>query len=292
MTGAYTYGWDYDNNCWRKIRVNDQGKLIVDPSELFEEPPTDGETGKGATSNWCHDHEANAAAHHAKYTDAEARGSIDDIFGADGRVDKNIFFDNKSVLGINALGFLDIPVIGHIVQISYEVGTGTLKMWGKDVEGNFIDLKLEKYDGAAYKLLATEAVVDTKISDHAGIAAAHHAKYTDAEAVKSFWNRALELTTGTYTDFNIADYNIIRLNITGGDITLKGLDGGTDGQLVYCFKYGTTNDLNVVHLSAEAVLGNRFACASLANESILAGRQGGFWMLYFADNWRIDRELT
>lgn len=38
-------------------------------------------------------HAADAAAHHAKYTDAEARASINDIFGADGKADADIDLD-------------------------------------------------------------------------------------------------------------------------------------------------------------------------------------------------------
>lgn len=43
---------------------------------LFEEVPTNGEVNKGPTSNWAVDHKADAAAHHAKYTDAEARTAV------------------------------------------------------------------------------------------------------------------------------------------------------------------------------------------------------------------------
>jgi len=39
--------------------------------------------------------------HHAKYTDSEARGSINDIFGSDGRADKNIELNSHSVLQSN-----------------------------------------------------------------------------------------------------------------------------------------------------------------------------------------------
>ena len=38
-------------------------------------------------------HIANASAHHVKYTDAEARAAINDIFGSDGKADKDIDLD-------------------------------------------------------------------------------------------------------------------------------------------------------------------------------------------------------
>lgn len=72
MSNAAIMGWDADAGEWRKVLVNAAGKLIIDPSEIFEDPPTDGEAGKSATSNWSHDHAADVSAHHVKYTDAEA----------------------------------------------------------------------------------------------------------------------------------------------------------------------------------------------------------------------------
>jgi hypothetical protein len=56
MPGAYLYGWDSAAEVWVKLLANADGKLIIDPSEIFEDPPTDGETGKAPTSNWAHDH--------------------------------------------------------------------------------------------------------------------------------------------------------------------------------------------------------------------------------------------
>lgn len=70
--GVQLWGWDSTNSVWVKVLVNSDGKLIIDPSEIFENPPTDGETAKGAQSDWCYDHWKDAAAHHARYTDAEA----------------------------------------------------------------------------------------------------------------------------------------------------------------------------------------------------------------------------
>lgn len=63
MSTAYLYGWDATNNKWVKCLVNADGKLIIDPTEIFEDDPTDGEMGKGPTSNWAHDHEENMYLH-------------------------------------------------------------------------------------------------------------------------------------------------------------------------------------------------------------------------------------
>ena len=42
-------------------------------------------------------HAADASAHHAKYTDAEARASINNIFGSDGKADSDIDLDTHSI---------------------------------------------------------------------------------------------------------------------------------------------------------------------------------------------------
>jgi len=77
MPGAYLFGWDDDNKKWVKVLVNSEGKLIIDPSEIFEEDPTDGEVGKAPTSNWAHDHAANADAHHAHVIDYKEPDATD-----------------------------------------------------------------------------------------------------------------------------------------------------------------------------------------------------------------------
>ena len=64
--GVQLWGWDNTNKVWVKVLVNAAGKLIIDPTEIFEEPPTNGEMGKAATSNWSFDHDADPDAHHAR----------------------------------------------------------------------------------------------------------------------------------------------------------------------------------------------------------------------------------
>lgn len=63
---AQTWGWDpTGDGQWRKILVNSDGKLIIDPSEIFEDIPTNNEHGKAPTSNWAYKHRGKANIHHA-----------------------------------------------------------------------------------------------------------------------------------------------------------------------------------------------------------------------------------
>lgn len=56
-------GWDKEHGVWVKCQVTEEGKLIIDPSEIFENVPTDNEHGKAPDSDWAYDHEANPTIH-------------------------------------------------------------------------------------------------------------------------------------------------------------------------------------------------------------------------------------
>ena len=72
MPGGYLFGWDPDAEGWVKVACNPAGELDIDATAIFENPPTEDEAAKGPSSEWAFDHKADAAAHHAKYTNAEA----------------------------------------------------------------------------------------------------------------------------------------------------------------------------------------------------------------------------
>jgi len=57
MGAVALWGWCDDPAGWVKVLVDDTGRLIIDPSAILEDDPTDGETEKAPTSNWAHDHE-------------------------------------------------------------------------------------------------------------------------------------------------------------------------------------------------------------------------------------------
>ncbi|MBA7587580.1 hypothetical protein ES708_29611 [subsurface metagenome] len=80
MPGAYLYGWEQtgpDTGIWHKLICNNEGKLIIDPSEIFENDPTDNEHGKAPDSDWAYEHAADLVIHHVKYTEAEAEDVAD-----------------------------------------------------------------------------------------------------------------------------------------------------------------------------------------------------------------------
>ena len=292
MPGVYLYGWDADAEEWVKLVCNAAGKLIIDPSEIFEDPPTDGEAGKAPTSNWAYDHKADAAAHHARYTDAESRAAINNIFGSDGKADKEINIDNHDLIKIWTLALSAQPsgvVYGYMFYNSIDLA---FKLYGKNSSGFIVGVKIWVYNGSAYETLATEVIVDSKIATHAAIAAAHHTRYTDAEAVAAFGNRVNILTFGTYTNYGVGVYNMLILDTLDGDITLKGLSEGASKQMIFCFKLLSDNDVHIIHDSPDAAVGNRIYTASGADESIAAGHYGSFWLVFYNNYWRVDHALT
>ena len=90
-------GWDATAKVWRKLVCNAAGKLIIDPSEILEDNPTDNEVGKAPTSNWAFDHKADASAHHTKFTitehdtpDRHALANLDPLVCSEAEADSKI----------------------------------------------------------------------------------------------------------------------------------------------------------------------------------------------------------
>jgi len=73
--------WYAAGPAWKEVLCDVNGKMIVDPTAILENPPTEDEAGKAPTSEWAFDHDADAAAHHAKYTDGEAQNVADTQIG-------------------------------------------------------------------------------------------------------------------------------------------------------------------------------------------------------------------
>ena len=182
MPGVYLYGWDSVGEIWVKIECTAAGIIKIDPALLLENPPTEDESTKAPTSEWAFDHNANVAAHHAKYTDANSRAAINDIFGADGKADKDIEMDGNDLNYLKNLRYLDIDGGGGWILARYRSNGTRLQFHAYDSLGSLVTMKLQYYDGAVYRTVAHNVGVDNKITTHAAIASAHHTKYTDANA--------------------------------------------------------------------------------------------------------------
>lgn len=73
MPTSLLYAQRESDDQWIPLACDVDGKLIIDPSEIFEADPTDNEHGKAPESDWAYDHANDENAHHTPRTDDEIR---------------------------------------------------------------------------------------------------------------------------------------------------------------------------------------------------------------------------
>lgn len=307
MAGAYLWGWDATNEVWVKCVVNADGKLIINPTGFLENPPTEDEDKKAPTSEWAFDHDADASAHHTKYTDANSRAAINNVIGADGNFDANF-----------NVGYHSISMVKDIIhrfqgsdncQISWSKVNNARRIVGLcNLFGTgYVDWDLEIYNGSGYQKIIREdtfqAALDDYLEnppvedsvntaptsewafDHDADAAAHHAKYTDKEAADTFKARATTLTNGTYDSFNAVDESLIYLDSTDGDIDLRGMAGGYEGKIIFFVRTSVDNQVIVRHAHATPAAGDKFLVAG-GDKTMGIGAYGCFYAIY-QTNWNV-----
>jgi len=181
MGGAYLYGWDSVNSSWVKLVCTNLGKLIIDPSEIFEDPPTDGEAGKAATSNWSHDHNANADAHHTKFTVTE-----------------------HDTAARHPLANLDTLVCSE-AEADSKITTHK-----GDADAHHTKFTVTEHDTATRHPLAnldtlvcSEAEADSKIATHTADEAAHRTVHINAENYTNGYLVATDIPATSHTMFRL-----------------------------------------------------------------------------------------
>lgn len=182
MPGGFLFGYYSAGPAWIEVKVDSQGRIVLSGALLFEDTPTDGEMTKGPTSNWAYDHANDAAAHHAKYTDAEARAAINNILDAAGKLTGNLNCGNAALTNIKNIIIRDYYGAALYSYMRYLPGYDGIYFYGDKAGGGYLDFNLFCHDGTNYHKLCRESVADSKIATHAADDDAHHAKYTDAEA--------------------------------------------------------------------------------------------------------------
>ncbi len=76
-------GWDAAAENWVKLVCNSAGKLIIDPTEILEDNPTDQEVGKAPTSNWAYDRPLKVKIVNIGVWDMDTNGSVSVAHGLD-----------------------------------------------------------------------------------------------------------------------------------------------------------------------------------------------------------------
>jgi len=122
--GKQAWGWYPAGKIWVPMQVAVDGSLVIDPTALFEEPPTNGEMEKAATSNWSFDHDADPDAHHARLH------TMTDALDHTGRIALTQMTDGAAGLVLTGQGAGSDPVYaapaaGAVVKASSYTGNST-----------------------------------------------------------------------------------------------------------------------------------------------------------------------
>jgi len=182
MAGGYLYGWYATTSKWIKIKCNAAGKVLADISAFLENPPTEDLATKAPTSEWAFDHKANAAAHHVKYTDANARAAINDIFDSMGQGAKDINMNRFAIWYLKRFNYVDYSGgLNQCVQ-RFLQGTNRIEIYQFNPSLTTLDVDIYLWRSGAFMKVMLQGDVTADILTHKNIAAAHHAKYTDLEA--------------------------------------------------------------------------------------------------------------
>jgi len=290
-----------------KIQCDANGYLKVDATGILENPPTEDEDKKAPTSEWAFDHDADASAHHARYTNSEARGAINDLFDSSGNVLFNMPVNRKWLLNVEALSFSGESTGPGAGVWYYNSYTALFSFLGKDRGGSNQNVVLRVFNGTVYTSVIREDTFQANLAlflenpptededekaptsewafDHAANAAAHHAKYTDAEAVAAQAGANKSEADGTYTALDVTGKRVCFLETTGGNVNIQGLTGGVSGQVVFFIKPTTTNVVNVYHNHASG--DEKIMTFDGSNMSLGAGNNGGFIALFDGADWFI-----
>ena len=428
MSNVLLWGWDESSGEPRKLICNAEGKLIIDPSEILEDDPTDGEMGKAPTSNWAHDHCNDPDAHTALNSlrvrtglavgivfsglsqasrewqgmcaapngDIYAsvyngdiyirQGGTGDFIGL-GQTARNwvgmcaapngdiyatvyngdiyirqggtgnfaplsqtsrkwrgicaapngdiyacvatgdIYIRQGGTGNFVALGqtsrdwgYMAASSEGDIYANVFNLGiyirqggTGdfvtlyrSARQWrGIAVDGNN-DVYVSVYNGDIYiwsNLFTPDSLIHCTGDIHgASLRADNGASGTVVCGGKSLTssygivsaisNAYSTLTTGTYTDTSVSGKGLLILDTSGGDITIKGLSGGTARQMIWCIKTSYSNAVNLIYESGDASAEDRIWTCMANNDLIYSGYIGGFVLYYTGSRWIVDRVLS
>lgn len=305
MPSAFLMGWDDTNKVWVKCIVTADGKLIINPEGFLENPPTEDEANKAPTSEWAFDHKADASAHHAKtvagdlnhndlsaistddhhtkYTDTESRAAIGDLLNSLGQLTTTFYCQYKRIERLNLFNVQYSGTSTHYASIKSTNNKSDIRIQGREIGVGYPKQQLRLWDGSAYQYAQTLPEVNALIATHTADASAHHAKYTDAEAVYAYYNRTAELTTGTYTAYDVTDLSYISLSTSGGNIDIKGLDNGTYGQMIFFSRLTSANTVTVYHNSGDAAAGDKIYTTTSADVTVSS--YSTFYMIYIGGVW-------
>jgi len=222
MGAIFLQGWDSTPGAekWVKLICDNTGRLIIDPTAILENPPTEDEAKKAATSEWAYDHWKDAAAHHAKYTDADSRAAIGGLFNGLGEMLINLNGLFRQIVNISQLTLKATYGSAFYTFISAFPTAPELQIGMYQGGVGYVAGTIKIYNGTAFETVIVDTVMDAAILTHKNISAAHHARYTNAEAVA-----ACNLDGNLY-------WSCPGIHFDGSDPSLDDITKSTNGSII------------------------------------------------------------
>lgn len=156
MGAIYLQGWDDTNGKWVRCAVTSDGKLIINPTAIIDQTPTSGDTDKAISSDWAYDHSNDASAHHIKYTDSDARSSINDIFDSNGKPTNNIDVYYQQLINVQRINFkYSISTTKYVVLLARDNLTN-IDLIGYITAGGYSAVKIRTHNGTSYRELTDQ----------------------------------------------------------------------------------------------------------------------------------------
>ncbi len=164
MGGGYLFGWDPDAEGWVKVACNPAGELDIDATAIFENPPTEDEAAKGPSSEWAFDHNANASAHHSKYTDVNSRAAIGNVLTSTGKVATSFNVNYGMVFNCGTFELKASAIAEYKVQFLSNAGYPIVYVRGYQTGVGYVATEWHIFDGTVYVKVIDENSFQTNLA--------------------------------------------------------------------------------------------------------------------------------
>lgn len=186
-----------------------------DTQNTIDNTATSGNTDHSISSDWAYIHENDVDAHHSRYTGAEAVSAVN----AETSLSVNITGDADTVDGFHAsdLGS-DVSDDGvQVVAKATDINFGNFLSVVDDGDGTVTvnadgGTDADTVDGAHLSDIQSE--IDSDISTHTSDSDAHHAKYTDSEAITAINGDTNHATNASHNYFSGSHTDLINVGAT------------------------------------------------------------------------------
>ena len=245
-------------------------EAVTQAKGIVQDTPVDGVTDQPISSNWAHDHKADASAHHAKYTDgeavAQAKGIVQDtpVNGVtDQPISSNWAYDHKADASAH-----------HTKTVSSEIDHGSIQGLSDDDHAQYLRTDGSRASTGTYKINLDEGGFEIQVEGVAKVSWGYHVSTSQPFFIRD--------VVGSKTLLSVdLDGNLVPLGKVNG-VSLSGglfIDRGTrsSADITSWALDSTWHDLDlsaIVPAGAKAVLLHAYIAASAAGMMVRFRKKG------------------